>query len=784
VNQRITSSGIGASVARVEDFRLVTGAGCYTNDVRLPDEAHMVVVRGPHAHANIRAVETAVAAAMPGVRAVLTGRDMLADGLKPLPHTPWSAHPVDLKLANRDGSAQFLAPHYPLVAERVRHVGEGVAIVVADTLLQARDAAEAVVVDYEPLPAVTQGHAASAPGAPRVWDELPSNLVVDAEAGDRDAVETAFARAAHVVRLNTAVNRVTGVPIEPRAAAASFDPATGRYTIYAGTAGSIRLWQSVAATLNVPKEMVRAVVRDVGGSFGTRGAPYPEYALACWAARRVGRPVRWLGERHEVFMTDFHARDLWVDTELALDAEGTILAMQGTSISNVGAYTASFVPLQKSTEIITGIYHVPTIYWQPRAAFTHTTPTYAYRSTGRPEAMFVIERLLDLAAAQCGFDRADIRRRNLVPAASMPYTNPFGIPYDSGCYHVAFERALELGDWTNFAARRAEAQKRGKLRGIGSGTYVETATGFTRERADITVRGDRTVDLKIGTTAHGQGHETVYAQLLHEWLGVPIESVRMISGDTDVVSIGGGSHSGRSMRLASFIMQKASARIVARGREIAAHLLETAAGDIDFAGGRFTVAGTDRSIGLFEVAAAAAGDPAVPEELRGPLEAESDETVTVGSFPYGAHVCEVEIDPETGALEIVHHAAVDDVGRAVNPMLVDGQTHGSIAQGVGQALWEHCVFDRDGQPLAASLMDYALPRAAMLPSFTTEISEVPSTTHPLGIRAGSEGGIAPALAVVGNAVVDALAEFGVRHIELPATSERIWRAIHRKDAGA
>jgi carbon-monoxide dehydrogenase large subunit len=785
VNERITSGGIGASVARVEDFRLVTGAGCYTNDVRLADETHIVVVRAPHAHANIRAVETAAAAAMPGVRAVLTGRDMLADGLKPLPHTPWSAHPVDLKLTNRDGSAQFLAPHYPLVAARVRHVGEGVAIVVADTLLQARDAAEAVAVDYEPLPAVTQGHAAAAPDAPRVWDELASNLVVDAEAGDRAAVEAAFARAAHVVKLRTAVNRVTGVPIEPRAVTASFDPETGRYTLYAGTAGSIRLWQSVAATLNVPKDMVRAVVRDVGGSFGTRGAAYPEYALACWAARRVGRPVRWLGERHEVFMTDFHARDLWVDTELALDAEGAILAMRGTSISNVGAYTASFVPLQKSTEIITGIYHVPKIYWQPRAAFTHTTPTYAYRSTGRPEAMFVIERLLDLAARQCGFDRAEIRRRNLVPADSMPYTNPFGIPYDSGHYHVAFERALVLGDWAGFAKRRADARKRGKLRGIGSGTYVETATGFTRERTDITVRGDRTVDLKIGTTAHGQGHETVYAQLLHEWLGVPIESVRMISGDTDVVSIGGGSHSGRSMRLASFIMQKASARIVERGREIAAHLLETAAGDIDFAGGRFTVAGTDRSIGLFEVAAAAASDPAVPEELRGPLAAESDETVTVGSFPYGAHVCEVEIDPETGALEIVHHAAVDDVGRAVNPMLVDGQTHGSIAQGVGQALWEHCVFDSDGQPLAASLMDYALPRAAMLPSFTTEISEVPSTTHPLGIRAGSEGGIAPALAVVGNAVVDALAEFGVTHVELPATPERIWRAIHRKDgAGA
>ena len=783
MNMAVESGGIGASVLRKEDARLVTGAGCYTDDISWPGQTHAVFVRSPHAHARIAAIDTVQAAAVPGVLAVLTGRDMLADGLKPLPHTPWSAHPVDLKMPNRDGSAQFNAPHYPLVPERVRHAGEAVAMVVAETLFAAKAGAEAVRVNYQPLPAVVDARAAAAPDAPRLWDEIASNLVVDAEVGDRAAAGAAFARAAHTVRLTTQINRVAGVPMEPRSAVASYDAADGRYTVTAGTAGSVRLWQNVAAVLDVPAEKVRAVVRDVGGSFGTRAGFYPEFALVAWASRRTGRPVKWAGERHEIMLTDFQARDLWVDAELAVDAEGRILALRGESYSNVGAYSASFIPLQKSTEIMCGIYHVPVAHWRPRGVFTNTTPTFAYRSTGRPEAMFVIERLLELAAHKGGFDRAEIRRRNLVPASAMPYRNAFGIEYDSGDYHDGFARALRLGDWNGFAARKAEARTRGKLRGIGTGTYVETATGFTRERTEITVRPEGVVDLAIGTTAHGQGHETVFAQLLTDWLGVPVATVQLVSGDTDVVNIGGGSHSGRSMRLASFIIQKAAERIVERGRELAAHLLETAAADIRFADARYTVAGTDRSLGLFEVAAAARDNPAVPEELRGPLAADSDEIVSVGSFPYGAHVCEVEIDPDTGTLEIVNYAAVDDVGRAVNPMLVDGQTHGSIVQGVGQALWENCVFEPDtGQPLAGSFMDYALPRAAMLPFFKTEISEVPSSTHPLGIRAGSEGGTAPALAVVGNAVVDALAEFGVTHVELPLTPERIWRAMRPQPA--
>ncbi|MEA2936366.1 MAG: aerobic carbon-monoxide dehydrogenase large subunit, partial [Variibacter sp.] len=691
----LESGGIGRPVLRKEDARLLTGRGCFSDDLAFPDQAFAVIMRSPHPHALIRSVSTASAERMPGVLAVLTARDLDADGLKPMPYAPWSAHPVDLKMPNRDGSPHFTAPYRLLAGERTRFVGEAVAVAVADTAQAAKDAAEAIVVDYAPLPAVTDARSAIAPDAPRVWEQLASNAVVDADVGDAAATAAAFARATHVIRLETQVNRVTGVPMEPRAAVGQFDSVTGRYTVHAGTAGSIRTWQAVAAALNVPPEAVRAVVPDVGGSFGTRAGAYPEFALVAWAAKRVGRPVKWTGERTEVFLTDFHARDLWVRAELALDEDGNILAMRGESLSNVGAFNASFVPLQKSTEIMTGIYSVPVVHWHPRAIFTHTSPTFPYRSTGRPEAMFVIERLLDLAARDCGFDRLDLRRRNLVPAEAMPYTNPFGIPYDSGLYHQAFESALALGEWQEFAARRAEARKRGRLRGIGVGTYVETATGSPRERAEVTVRAEGVVEIAIGTTAHGQGHETVFAQLITEWLGVPVDKVRLISGDTDAVKIGGGSSSGRSMRLASLLVQNVTRQIVERATAIASHLLETAPIDIRFKAGAFTVAGTDRSVSLFEVAAAAAANQTIPESLRGPLSADCDQVVTVGSFPYGTHVCEVEIDPQTGAIDIVGYAAVDDVGRAVNPMLVDGQTHGGIAQGVGQALWEHCVYDRE-----------------------------------------------------------------------------------------
>ncbi|HUI96906.1 MAG TPA: xanthine dehydrogenase family protein molybdopterin-binding subunit [Xanthobacteraceae bacterium] len=775
------STGIGRPVRRKEDLRLVVGQGCYSDDVNLPGQAYAVMVRSPHAHARIRAIETAAARAAPGVLAVLTGRDMLADGVKPIPHKQFSYHPAEIPLKNKSGAPIFAASHYPLPADRARYVGEAVAVVVAETVAAAKDAAELVAVDYVPLPAVTDAVAGAEPEAPRLWDEA-ENVLIDAEVGDADKTAAAFAKAAHVVRLTTWIPRVTGVPMEPRAAVGEWDASRGRYTVHAGSGGAVRLKTDIAASLDVPEDSVRAVMREVGGNFGTRGAIYPEFVLVAWAARRVGRPVKWTCERHESFLSDYQGRDLTSEAELALDAKGRFLAIRGSNTGNLGALTANFSMVQKGVEIMSSIYRMPTAHFRARCVTTNTAPTRPYRSAGRPEVMFVMERLIDLAARQHGFDRLALRRRNLLNEAELPYTNPFGMTYDSGDYHKVMAQAAALADWDGFAARRRAAKKRGKLRGIGVANYVDTATGVPRERAEVTVQPDGFVDVVLGTVSNGQGHETSFAQLVTEWLGVPIERVRLITGDTDIVKVGGGTHSGRGMRLASITIHKASGEIVARGIRIARHLLEAdAAAQIVFRDGRFVLEGTNRSVGLFEAAAAAHERDDLPDDLRGALAAVCDETVKDASFPYGCHVCEVEIDPDTGTLEIVRHVAVDDVGRAVNPMIIHGQTHGGIVQGVGQALFEHCFYDAEsGQPLTGSFMDYAMPRAAMLPFFTTAISEVPSTTHPLGMRPAGEGGTTPALAVIVNAIVDALAEFGVTHIEMPATPERIWRAIHGK----
>ena len=519
-------------------------------------------------------------------------------------------------------------------------------------------------------------------------------------------------------------------------------------------------------------------MEDVGGNFGTRGMIYPEFALVPWAARRVGRPVKWTCERHEAFVSDFQGRDLAVTAELALDAEGNFLAMRGSNIGNAGGHTGSYTPLQKGVEIMSSLYRMPAAHFRARAVVSNTVPTRPYRSSGRPEVMFVMERLIDIAAQEFGFNRIALRRQNLLASHELPYTNPFGMHYASGDYPDAMEKALKLGDWVGFAARRAEAKSRGRCRGIGIANYVDTATGAPRERAEVTVHAEGRVDVVIGTVSNGQGHETSFAQLIHEWLGVPIDSVQLITGDTDIVKVGGGAHSGRSMRMGSVVIWKSAQQIIAKGHRIAARLLECDPSVVRFAQGRFQAEGTDQSASLFEVAAAAQQLPDLPDDLRGPLAAFSDETFNEASFPYGCHVCEVEIDPTLGTVEIMRYSAVDDVGRAVNPMIIHGQVHGGIAQGVGQALLEQCYYDpASGQPLTGSFMDYAMPRADNFPFFDAQISETPDTTHPLGIRPAGEGGTTPALAVVINAVVDALSEYGVRHIEMPATPERIWRAI-------
>jgi carbon-monoxide dehydrogenase large subunit len=772
------SARIGDPVLRKEDLRLITGQGCFSDDVNLPGQVFAAVVRSPHAHARIVGIDVRNALANPGVLAVLTGRDWLADGLKPLPHQPYSFHPAERPLTNKDGAPVFTPPHYPLTYDKARYVGEAVAIVVAETIAAAKDAAELIEVGYEVRPAVIDTRAAAHAEAPRVWDEAPSNVCIDGEMGDERATATAFARAKHIAKLETWVQRVTGVPMEPRAAVAEYDPATRRYTLHAGSGGAVRLKNDLAAMLDVSPPNVRVLMRDIGGNFGTRGMIYPEFALVAWAAKRVGRPVKWTCERSEAFVSDYQGRDLAVIAELALDADGNFLAMRGSNVSNIGAHTVNFQPLQKGVEIMSSIYRVPTAHFRARAVFSNTAPTRPYRSAGRPEVMFVMERLIDVAAREFSFDRVELRRRNLLTEAELPYTNAFGMVYDSGDYHAAMQKALELGDWSGFAARETDARAHGKRRGIGLANYVDTATGVPRERAEVTVHPDGRVDVVIGIVSNGQGHETSFAQLVNEWLGVPIEDVRLIVGDTDIVKIGGGTHSGRGMRMGSVVIWKCAQQIVAKGSRIAARLLEADPSTVRFDGGRFHIDGSDKSASLFEIASAAARLSDLPDDLRGPLSAVSDETFNDASFPYGCHCCEVEVDPQLGTVEIIRYVAVDDVGRAVNPMIVDGQTHGGIAQGVGQALLEHCHYDSNtGQLLSGSFMDYAMPRADSFPFFTTHISEVPSTTHPLGLRPAGEGGTTPALGVVINAIVDALSEYGVKHIEMPATPERVWRAV-------
>ncbi len=779
-----TGGGIGKFVQRKEDLRLLTGKGCYVTDVRLPGTAYAALVRSPHAHARIRKIEKAAAEAAPGVVAVLTGADFVADGMKLMDHRPSLVGPPDVTVTMRPGFTTWVHGQPMLPADKARYVGEPVAVVVAETADEAKDGAELVEVDYEVLPAVAMAKDAMKPGAPLVWEEAKANLCVDVEVGDKAATDAAFARAAHVVRFESWINRVTGTPMEPRNAVGDYDRATGRYTLYAGTgSGVARERGDLASVLGVPPEQVRALCGDMGGNFGTRNFFFPEYAIMPWAAKRVGRPVKWLGDRTESFLTDYQGRDLATEAELALDKDGKFLAIRGTNISNVGAHTIVFVPLRKGLGQMSGVYNIPAEHFRGCAVLTNTVPTTPYRSAGRPEAVYILERLVDLAADQLGIDPVALRRRNFIAPSAMPYTSAVGQTYDNGEYEKGMEAALRLADWQGFPARRAEAKARGKLRGIGIGNYIEISGGFPRERAEVTVKPEGRVELVCGTMNSGQGHETSFAQLLTEWLGVPFESIDYVAHDTNRVAAGGGSHSGRSMRLASLVIGKATDDIIEKGKKIAGHVFEADTADIEFVGGDFIIRGTDRRLGIFDAAQAAATRKDLPPELQGKLDAIADQTVTVGGFPSGTHICEVEIDPDTGVVEVARWSGADDVGRAINPLILHGQTHGAAAQGIGQALFELCYSDRaSAQNLTGSFMDYAVPRADDLPSFNCALIEVPATSHRYGIRPGGEGGTTPALAATINAVVDALSELGVRHVEMPATPERVWRAIEEAKA--
>ena len=774
-------SAVGRPILRKEDQRLLTGAGRFTDDFNLPGQAYAVMVRSPYPHARILHVDIDRARAMAGVFAVYTGADCAADGLLPIPHNPLPSTREDMKLTGPGGGAIFEGPHRLLPADKVRHVGEAVAMVVAETKEQAADAAEGVSVEYEELPWVTHSEDALAPGAPAVWDEAPDNVLVDTVFGDRAATERGFARADRVVRMKFNIGRCTAVAIEPRAALGAYDPAGGRYTLYAGSGGAVRQKSDLAAVLGIEPGRLRVLTCDVGGNFGSRNRAYVEYGLALWASRRLGRPVKFTASRSESFLSDYQGRDLVTEVELALRSDGSFLALRASNLSNIGARCISLSPLSKGSGLVTGAYDIPAATLRSRAAFTNTAPTNPYRSSGRPEVTFAIERLIDAAAAELGIDRVALRRKNLVRPEAMPYRNAVGMSYDSGTYEANMDAAMKLADWNGFDRRREAARARGKLLGRGLANYVESSIGSPRERAEITVTPAGRVRVVIGTQPSGQGHETSFAQVIAMLLSVPVDAVDIVLGDTDVVSVGGGSHSGRSMRHAATVFSMAAEKLIENGKRIAAFLLETDPERVKFAAGRFSSPGARESFDFLELAREA-GAGLLPKELKAGLAVAADSEMHDPVFPNGCAICECEVDPETGAVEISRFTAVDDVGRCINPMIVHGQTHGGAAQGIGQALSEIFFVDPEtGQPNTGSLMDYAIPRSDTLPFFTAEIVEVLSPTNPLGIKAAGEGATTPAPAAVINAIVDAIATLGVRDVSMPATPEKVWRAI--REAG-
>jgi carbon-monoxide dehydrogenase large subunit len=761
---------IGKPIPRVEDSRLVAGRGRYTDDLAPPNACWLSVVRSPHPHAQLRAIRLNEARRKPGVLAVLTGADYAGDGLKPIPHHPNAAGAVDpTQMTFPAGPEGFLfdVPQAVLAKDRVRYVGEAVAVVIAETPEQARDAAETIDVAYEVLPAIAAIDDALGSGAPQVWPDAPGNVCLNSSFGDRAATDEAFAAADMVVARDFVNQRVVNCQMEPRAAIGLFDESDGTYTVIAGSQGVARHRACLAAALAVPPEKIRAISPDVGGGFGSRTSLYPESVLVAWAARRVGRPVRWLSDRSEAFLTDFQGRDMVTRAAAAFDRHGKLLAVRFTLDGNMGAYPASFAPLANCHRLIATVYHAPAGYARVRGVLTNSTPTAPYRGAGRPEATHAVERLFDLAAERLGIDRIEIRRRNIIAKHRLPYRNLTGLTYDSGDFPGNMEEALARADWNGFPARRKASRKVGRLRGIGVANYVEAPVGAPRERVVLTVTPAQAVELVTGTQSTGQGHETVFAQVIADRLGVPLERIRVITGDTRLVEVGGGSHSARSMRLVGTLLWEAGEKLIAQASPLAAQRLEVPEQDLRYAEGLFTADKSNRSLSLFQLA-----------EQCGPLSVTADVTHRIPAHPTGCAVCELEVDPDTGAVELTRYTSVDDVGQPINPLIVDGQVHGGIVQGIGQALHEGLVADRaTGQVVGASFMDYALPRADTVPCFEVALAEDPTQGNPLRVKGGGEGGITPATAAVINALVDALSGYGVDDIAMPATAARVWAAI-------
>jgi carbon-monoxide dehydrogenase large subunit len=764
--------GVGQPVRRKEDDTLVRGKGKYTDDFNLPDQAYAWIVRSSHAHGIIRGIDAGPAKAMPGVLGVWTGTDFAAAGYGPFT--------CALPLKSRDGTPLKQTNRLALMTDKVRYVGDPVAVVVAETLAQARDAAEAVVLDIEPLPAVTDPELAAKPGAPQLYDHIPDNVALDYHFGDAAKVEAAFAGAAHVTKLDIVNTRVAVVAMEPRAALASYDKASERFTIQVPTQGVVANRINLAKNiLKVPNDKVHLLTANVGGSFGMKNVNYPEYVCILHAAKALGRPVKWTDERSTSFLSDSHGRAQKIHCELALDAEGRFLAVKVSGYGNLGAYITGVAPQPLSLNIgknLASVYRTPLMTIDIKTVLTNTTLMGAYRGAGRPEANYFMERLIDRAADEMGINPLTMRKRNFIRPAQMPFNASSGMTYDSGDFQSVFNKALEISDHANFARRKKESRKRGKLRGIAVGSYLEVTAPPGVELGKIVFEDDGAVTLITGTLDYGQGHATPFAQVLSAQLGIPFERIKLVQGDSDLVHAGNGTGGSRSITASGMAIVEASRLVIEKGKRAAAHLMEAAEADIEFADGRFTIAGTDRAIDIIELARRMR-EGQMPDGVPSSLDVDHTTQAVPSTFPNGCHVAEVEIDPETGIVQIVRYTGVNDFGTIVNPMLVAGQLHGGVAQGIGQALMECVSYDASGQPITGSFMDYALPRAEDIPLMEIADHPVPATSNPLGTKGCGEAGCAGSLSTLVNAVLDALSEYGITHIDMPLTPERVWRAI-------
>jgi len=761
--------GVGQPVRRTEDDTLVRGKGKYTDDFNLPGQAYAWIVRSSHAHGILRGIDTGDAKAMPGVLGVWTGTDLAG-------YEPFTC---GLPLKNRDGSPLLQTNRLPLMTDKVRYVGDAVAFVVAETLAQARDAGEAVVLDIDPLPAVTSAEEAAKPGAPQLYDHIPNNIALDYHFGDSAKVDAAFAAAAHVTRLDIVNTRVAVVAMEPRAALASYDKASGRFTIQVPTQGVAGNRVNLAKNMKLPNEKVRILTANVGGSFGMKNINYPEYMCILYAAKVLGKPVKWTDERSISFLSDSHGRSQKIHAELALDGDGKFLAVKLAGYGNLGAYITGVAPGPLSLNTgknLASVYRTPLMSVDIKCVVTNTTHMGAYRGAGRPEANYYMERLIDRAADEMGINRLTLRKRNFIKQTQMPFAASSGVIYDSGDFQGVFDKALAISDHAGFARRKKESRKRGKLRGIAVGSYLEVTAPPSGELGKIVFEADGSVKLFTGTLDYGQGHAAPFAQVLCAQLGVPFDKVKLEQGDSDLVRFGNGTGGSRSITATGTAIVESSALVIAKGKQAAAHLMEAAEGDIEFANGRFTIAGTDRSIDIMELSQRLR-EGKMPEGVPSSLDVDHNSKDTPSTFPNGCHVSEVEIDPETGVVQIVRYTGVNDFGTIVNPMIVAGQLHGGVAQGIGQALMEEVSYDESGQPITGSFMDYALPRAGDIPLMTVGDHPSPAKSNPLGTKGCGEAGCAGSLATLVNAVIDALSEYGITEIDMPLTPERVWRAI-------